>query len=276
MAAAIADMQPLALFQVPRYWIVDSRHLLLLSPLSPAHLVCTNPNRPAAHYRSPRRLLSCCYSSSNPLSPPSSSAGDDGDHEDNTHFKQKAIEAVSDILQKNGICEEESMEIAMKSPNYVQMLMDSVADLDQLYRLPRVLVPVLESVVGLSLPSAIHIARYISSSAPHTSTAKILHKVKYVKEMLFSDVDGKASIATSARRMMMHLSLSVDEDLQHTLSFLEKIQARRGGLDMLGSGDGPFRYLIESFPRLLLLSVESNFKPMVDYLAHIGVHYYTL
>nr|GFC35121.1 transcription termination factor MTERF2, chloroplastic [Tanacetum cinerariifolium] len=262
MTAAIADMQPLALFQAPRYWIVDSRHLLLLSPTSPAHLVCTNPNRPAVHYRSPRRLLSCCYSSSNPLAPPSGSAGDDGDHEDETHYKQKAIEAVSDILQKNGICEEESMEIAMKSPNYVQMLMDSVADLDQLYRSTssissmeykdnivdykkkifdmgiqkgdKGLVPVLESVVGLPLPSAIHIARYISSSAPHTSTAKILHKVKYVKEILFSDVDGKAPIGTSARRMMMHLSLSVDEDLQHTLSFLEKIQARRGGLDMLG------------------------------------------
>ncbi|PWA44215.1 transcription termination factor [Artemisia annua] len=296
MTAAIADMQPLALFQVPRYGIVDSRHLMLLPPSSPAHLVCTNPNRPAVHYRSPHRPLSCCYSSSNPLAPPSGSAGDDGDHEDETYYKQKAIDAVSDILQNNGICEEESMEIAMKSPNYVQMLMDSVADLDQLYRSTssnssieqkdgyqkkvfnmgiqkgdKGLVPVLESIVGLPLPSAIHIARYLSSSASHTSTAKILHKVKYVKEILFSDVDGKASIATGARRMMMHLSLSVDEELQHTLSFLEKIQARRGGLDMLVSGDGSFRYLIESFPRLLLLSVESNFKPVVDYLEHIGV-----
>ena len=40
---------------------------------------------------------------------------------------------------------------------------------------------------------------------------------------------------------------------------------------MLVSGDGSFRYLIESFPRLLLLSVESNFKPVVDHLEHIGV-----
>ena len=94
------------------------------------------------------------------------------------------------------------MGIAMKSPNYVQMLMDSVADLDQLYRSTssnssieqkdgyqkkvfdmgiqkgdKGLVPVLESIVGLPLPSAIHIARYLSSSASHTSTAKILHKV---------------------------------------------------------------------------------------------------
>ncbi|KAJ0008416.1 hypothetical protein Pint_30746 [Pistacia integerrima] len=28
-----------------------------------------------------------------------------------------------------------------------------------------------------------------------------------------------------------------------------KIEARRGGLDMLGSADAAFRYLVESFPR---------------------------
>jgi len=40
---------------------------------------------------------------------------------------------------------------------------------------------------------------------------------------------------------------------------------------MLGSADASFRYLIESFPRLLLLSVESNLKPMVEFLENIGV-----
>lgn len=40
---------------------------------------------------------------------------------------------------------------------------------------------------------------------------------------------------------------------------------------MLGSGDGSFRYLIESFPRLLLLSVESNMKLVVHFLEYIGV-----
>nr|GEY19888.1 hypothetical protein [Tanacetum cinerariifolium] len=35
------------------------------------------------------------------------------------------------------------------------------------------------------------------------------------------------ALVTSTRRMKMHLSLCVDEDLQHTLSFLEMIQARR-------------------------------------------------
>ncbi|KAL2894322.1 Transcription termination factor MTERF6 chloroplastic/mitochondrial, partial [Bienertia sinuspersici] len=49
------------------------------------------------------------------------------------------------------------------------------------------------------------------------------------------------------------------------------IEARRGGLDMLGSCDASFRYLIESFPRLLLLSVESHMKPMVRFLENVGV-----
>ncbi|KAI3807566.1 hypothetical protein L1987_23496 [Smallanthus sonchifolius] len=201
--------------------------------------------------------------------------------------RQAAIEAVSDILQENGVSEEESKEIAMKSPKYVEMLMDSVRDLDEVFQSTssssssykekvfemgiqkgdKGLVPVLESTVGLPLPSAMHIARYLSAHTP----PNLLHKVKYVKEILFTDVDGKVPIARTGRRMMMHLSVSIDDDLQHTLSFLEKIQARRGGLGLLASGDGPFRYLIESFPRLLFLSVESNMKPVVDFLQHIGV-----
>lgn len=40
---------------------------------------------------------------------------------------------------------------------------------------------------------------------------------------------------------------------------------------MLGSNDASFQYLIESFPRLLLLSVEYHMKPMVKFLENIGV-----
>lgn len=50
-----------------------------------------------------------------------------------------------------------------------------------------------------------------------------------------------------------------------------QIEARRGGLDMLGSRDATFQYLIESFPRLLLLSLESHMKPTVNFLEGIGV-----
>lgn len=40
---------------------------------------------------------------------------------------------------------------------------------------------------------------------------------------------------------------------------------------MLGSQDATFRYLIESFPRLLLLSLDPHMTPVVEYLENIGV-----
>ncbi|KAK1422891.1 hypothetical protein QVD17_18180 [Tagetes erecta] len=277
MWLAIADMTVSSLFQAPRHCLGlvspndDSRNLrrcFLLS--SSVDLRWLNNKR----IRSSIRPL---YFSS------TASVG----YEDESMQKQAAIEAVSDILRENGISEEESIEIAVKSPKYVEMLMDSVGELDELFdsskscfgykekvfemgkqKGDKGLVPLLEGMVGLPLPSAMHIARYVSA---HTLPSNLLHKVKYMKEILYSDVDGKVPIARTARRMMMHLSISIDDDLQHTLSFLEKIQARRGGLDLLGSGDGSFRYLIESFPRLLLLSVESNMKPVVRFLEYIGV-----
>ena len=40
---------------------------------------------------------------------------------------------------------------------------------------------------------------------------------------------------------------------------------------MLGFGDATFRCLIESFPRLLLLSLDPHVTPIVEYLENIGV-----
>lgn len=45
---------------------------------------------------------------------------------------------------------------------------------------------------------------------------------------------------------------------------------------MLGSVDASFRFLIESFPRLLLLSEENDMKPMVEFLESIGIPKYCL
>ncbi|KAL8260630.1 hypothetical protein R6Q59_028583 [Mikania micrantha] len=274
--ATTVDMLASSHFQAPANRFVCSnhhshnlRHHILSS--SPRHLNHTR----VVDCRSPCRPQ--CFSSI---------ASDD--YRDKKQKQAAAIEAVSDILRENGVSEEESMEIAMKSPKYVEMLMDNVSELDELFQstgCPTIstykkkvyemgrqkgdkgLVPALESMVGLPLPSAMRIARSLSANTP----SNLLHKVKYVKKVLFSDMDRKVLIARKAHRMMMHLSISVDDDLQHTLSFLEKIQARRGGLGLLGFGDGSFRYLIESFPRLLLLSIESNIKPVVYFLECIGV-----
>lgn len=39
----------------------------------------------------------------------------------------------------------------------------------------------------------------------------------------------------------------------------------------MGDEDAAIRHLIESFPRLLLLSVESQLKPMIKFLERAGV-----
>ena len=43
-----------------------------------------------------------------------------------------------------------------------------------------------------------------------------------MKEIFFSSNDEKLA-GKLARRMMLHLSISVDEDVQQTLSFFEKV-----------------------------------------------------
>lgn len=124
----------------------------------------------------------------------------------------------------------------------------------------------LESL-GLSLSSAMYLSHYVSS----VTLPRLLDKVKYLKGVFFSGSDENGLVGAYARRMMVYLSISIDEDVQQTLSFFEKIEARRGGLDMLGSVDASFRFLLESFPRLLLLSEENDMKPLVEFLESVGV-----
>ncbi|XP_068335954.1 uncharacterized protein [Pyrus communis] len=124
----------------------------------------------------------------------------------------------------------------------------------------------LEGAVGLSLSSAMNVARHLSAE----TLPGLIEKVNYVKKIFFSDSSDGGLTGKNAHRMMMHLSIPIDDDLQQTLSFFEKT-ARRGGLDMLGSGDSAFRCLIESFPRLLLLSLDPQVRPFVEYLENIGV-----
>ncbi|KAK4427019.1 Transcription termination factor MT, chloroplastic [Sesamum alatum] len=131
------------------------------------------------------------------------------------------------------------------------------------------ILPFLESL-GLSLSSATHLARYLSSSGSN-SLPLLIQKVLYLKEILFSDSDDHELIGKNARRMMAHLSVSADDDVQQTLAFFEKIQARRGGLNLLGSEHTSLRHVIESFPRLLFLPLQSRVKPIVKFLENIGV-----
>ncbi|KAF5739207.1 Mitochondrial transcription termination factor family protein putative isoform 2 [Tripterygium wilfordii] len=229
-------------------------------------------------------------------SPQSSSSNNNpqSDHQYG-HLEKQAQEAISQLLQELGLPVQESDSISLTCPKYTKMLIESVQDLEdwnkwkngddfkdggigvfegfkeKVFSMAKEKgddgkAAFLESI-GLSLPSAMYFARYASGE----SLLTLIRKVKYMKEILFSDSDDKGFFGKNARRMMMCLSISIDDDVQRTLSFFQKIEARRGGLNMLGCADSSFHFLVGSFPRLLLLSVESHLIPVVEFLGSIGV-----
>ncbi|CAN0880365.1 Transcription termination factor MTERF2, chloroplastic [Linum grandiflorum] len=234
-----------------------------------------------------------CLNPTNPSSPTPTSVQQQG-QEQNFDKMRDAQEAVSMFLQRFGVSPEDSSFIASNSPKYAKMLMESVEDLEEwsswktdddggeefgelkdfkekVVHMAEVKgdngkVAFLESI-GLNLSSSMNVARYLSKD----SLPSLISKVKYMKDIFYSNSGNKLIFGKNARRMMMHLSIPIDEDLQQTLSFFEKIEARRGGLDMLGSSDASFRYLVESFPRILSLSVDSHLKPTVEFLESIGI-----
>ncbi|XP_072966926.1 uncharacterized protein [Typha angustifolia] len=235
--------------------------------------------------RSPVRFSACQCGRSVPVSADSS-------------VVDEAREAVEGLLREFGASEEDSISIAMDSPKYVEMLVANVRELDE-YRLwgswssgmgeegkvdfyvldfkkkvyymakskgDKGMLPFLESI-GLKFSSATLIATYLASE----TLPELIDKVRFMREMLFSSSGNEVLIGRNAKRMMVQLSIPADEDIQSTLSFFEKMEARHGGLRMLGHGDASFPYLIESFPKLLLCSKENHLKPLVSFLELVGV-----
>ncbi|KAL6844951.1 hypothetical protein ACP4OV_025610 [Aristida adscensionis] len=210
---------------------------------------------------------------------------------------REAEAAVAELLREAGASPADAAAIAARAPGYAAVLADGVRELDELglwaswagspegagaevgrlgfgrkvYCMGRSgrdggVVPLLESV-GVRLSSAKLIAPYVASAG----LPVLIQRVKFLKEMLFSSSCYATLIGRNAKRMMMHLSIPADDALQSTLSFFEKMEARYGGVSMLGDGDVSFPYLIESFPMLLLCSEDNHLKPLIDYLESIGI-----
>nr|CAB3454235.1 unnamed protein product [Digitaria exilis] len=217
---------------------------------------------------------------------------------------REAEAAVAELLRESGASPAYAAAIAARAPAYAAMLADGVRELDELglwaswssgtgalvgrggavemdigrlgfrrkvYLMGRSrrdhgVVPLLESV-GVRLSTAKLIAPYVAAAG----LPVLIDRVKFLKEMLFSSSDYATIIGRNAKRMMTHLSIPADDALQSTLSFFEKMEARYGGVSMLGHGDVSFPYLIESFPMLLLCSEDNHLKPLVDFLEYIGV-----
>ncbi|XP_010259934.1 PREDICTED: transcription termination factor MTERF2, chloroplastic isoform X1 [Nelumbo nucifera] len=216
-----------------------------------------------------------------------------GGNSDDEELVLEAREAVAEVLQEGGVSKQESLDIVSNSPKYVKMLIDGVHDLDEhslwkswsaegedveslslkkkVFYMAKEkgdngMLPFLESI-GLNPMVSTHVARYLSSE----KLPNLINKVKYMKEILFSSNDDEVVVGKNARRMMINLSISIDEDVQQTLSFFEKMEAKRGGLNMLDSKDVSFQYFVESFPRFLMLPVEYHLKLLVEFFQDIGV-----
>ncbi|CAM0955914.1 unnamed protein product [Alopecurus aequalis] len=211
---------------------------------------------------------------------------------------REAEAAVAELLRDHGASPADAAAIAARAPGYAAMLADGVRELDELglwaswsagagaragaemgalgfrrkvYFMGRSrrdggVVPLVESL-GVRLSSAKLIAPYVAAEG----LPVLIHRVKFLKEVLFSSSGYETLIRRNAKRMMMHLSIPADEALQSTLSFFQKMEARSGGLSMLSHGDVSFPYLIESFPMLLLCSEDNHLKPLIHFLECIGI-----
>ncbi|KAL0385198.1 UNVERIFIED_CONTAM: Transcription termination factor MT, chloroplastic [Sesamum radiatum] len=187
------------------------------------------------------------------------SATDAGKEETDGERLEEAREAVREYLERVGVSREDASHISSNCPNYLNMLIDGVDDLDDWNSWAR---SSSQEITGDSLEFKKKVCQLAEQKGI---------MVLYLKEILFSDSDDHEVIGKNARRMMAHLSISADDEVQQTLAFFEKIQARRGGLNLLGSEHTSFRHLIESFPRLLFLPLQSRVKPIVKFLENIGV-----
>ncbi|XP_047171144.1 uncharacterized protein LOC124839386 isoform X2 [Vigna umbellata] len=206
---------------------------------------------------------------------------------------QEARRAISSYLGELGVSEEESLSIAWNCPGYVKMLVEGVRDLDEwgwetdeeiegLSFKDKILrvaaqkgdkgkIAYLETL-GLTLSWSINVAGYLSA---HTLPS-LIHKVTRIKQLFFSppDNDGDHHPSLLMRNILLtmrHLSISIDEDLQRTFSFFEKLQAKPGGLNILASQDSAFSSLIQSFPRMLHLSLDNHLTLILDSLLNFGI-----
>lgn len=215
---------------------------------------------------------------------------------------QEARLAVSSFLQQMGVSLEDSDSIASNSPSYLNMLVEGVRDLDHLssssmssmlddfnfnlnYRDKILHIAALKGdngklaffeSIGFTLSSSMNLATYISSSSSSSSAAhtlpSLINKVASIKQLLFPPNPHTQFLINNIRLFMRNLSISyLDEDLQHTFSFFQKLQAKRGGLNILASQDDAFRCFLETFPRLLLLSLNNHISPILNFLRNIGI-----
>ncbi|XP_060674583.1 uncharacterized protein LOC107428090 isoform X8 [Ziziphus jujuba] len=184
-----------------------------------------------------------------------------------TQSLEEAQEAFSEFLQEFGVSHKDSTSISMNSTGNWTTLSSwksqgKELDLELLgfKEKARYLAQdkgdngkaaLLESAVGLSLFSAMNVARYLSAE----SLPGLVDKVKYMKEIFFSGSNGRGLVGKNAHQMMMQLSIPISEDLQQNLSFFEKVDMKENNVGKM----------LTKFPWILSTSMQENYKEVLSF-----------
>lgn len=200
---------------------------------------------------------------------------------------EQASTTLALVLSESGLSNEDSLLISSKAPSSVQSLIDAARELDELASWSSDMPPldpgfqqkihdIAKTSRGRQIGALVesvgveqrHISRicFILASEP---LPDLLEKIRYLEELLPDDNDD--GIAIRIRRMMREISINADEGLQKTLSFFEKMEARRGGLNALNIPRKALARLIEEFPQVLVRNLDSAIRPVIAYLEEKGV-----
>lgn len=209
-----------------------------------------------------------------------------GDNRDKSF--NDALSVVVRSLIAAGICEEDAERISLNCPLFIQKLLGRAVEADEIVRWANLSSgaeevdarinevvelngperwSVLLEFVGVHPQAVTRISRVLSNS----SLPEFLKKVKFLEEYLSKlQLDGQI-FERKVHQMMRRLSVAADEDIQHTLSFLEKTNAERGGLALLASAHFATARLVEGFPHVFLRDLDTELRPIFTSLEALGV-----
>ncbi|XP_010259938.1 PREDICTED: transcription termination factor MTERF2, chloroplastic isoform X3 [Nelumbo nucifera] len=170
-----------------------------------------------------------------------------GGNSDDEELVLEAREAVAEVLQEGGVSKQESLDIVSNSPKYVKMLIDGVHDLDE-HSLWKSWSAEGEDVESLSLKKKVF---YMAKEKGDNGMLPFLESIGL-----------NPMVSTHVARYLSSEKLP---------NLINKMEAKRGGLNMLDSKDVSFQYFVESFPRFLMLPVEYHLKLLVEFFQDIGV-----
>ncbi|MCO5608594.1 hypothetical protein L7F22_062807 [Adiantum nelumboides] len=199
----------------------------------------------------------------------------------------EAQRGLASALYKAGLSEEDSVLVASKAPTTVQLLINAALELEEFAtwtaQQPSINQDLEQKICELALanPSRQFAALLESIGVEERKISRVCHclvsqnikdvlqKIRLLKDVFLNEKDDGIVIRT--RRMMRDISLSADGLLQKTLSFFEKMEAKRGGTGILNIPREAMPHVIEEFPEILVRDLEADLKDLVSYFEEIGV-----